>query len=164
MGAVTYPSPEVQELLEDRFVPLKVNEAEAGPAGRRLIVRHRLLWTPGLLYLDARGAELDRTVGYLPPGDFLARAHLVLGKAAYLRRRYGEAEDAFREARRRAGASEPAPEALFWAGIAHYKAAGGDKEVLDGQWEKLRCDFPESSWARRADVFGYDDPDPATPA
>ena len=163
MGAVTYPSPEVQELLGARFVPLQVDETDPGPAGRELIRRHRLLWTPGLLFLDARGAEIDRTVGFLPPEDFLARGWFVLGKVAYLRRRYEEAEADFREAHRRGRDSELGPEALFWAGIAHYKATGGIQPVLDRQWEDLRSRYPDSGWTRRADVFGVLEVDRAPP-
>lgn len=162
LAAETYPNPEVQRVLNERLVPLKINEADPGPEGGRLITRYRLLWTPGLLYLDGRGAELDRAVGFLSPDEFVAQADFVLGKAAYLRQRWREAENAFRRAHDRSGVSELAAKALFWSGLARYKASGSVKEVLDRAWDELRESFPESGWTRRADVFGYHHPDPAT--
>ena len=162
LAAETYPDPEVQRLLNERLVPLKINEADAGPEGGRLITQYRLLWTPGLLYLDARGAELDRSVGFLSTDDFVAEAHFVFGKAAYLRQRWEEAKCEFREAFHRSRGGELAPKALFWDGLARYKASSNVKEVLNRAWDELRDGFPESGWTRRADVFGYDHPDPAT--
>jgi TolA-binding protein len=68
-----------------------------------------------------------------------------------LHRRFDEAYARFRAACDSAPPGGIAPEALFWAGAARYKKEG--IHALRHEWEELRERFPESTWARRADVW-----------
>lgn len=156
MGAVTYPDSNVVEFMSRRFVAYQVNTKAPRDEDRALLASHRLLWEPGFVFLDHGGRELRRTVGFLPPQEFLAELRLVLGKAALLHARHPEALLWFEAAG--GGSAAVAPEGLFWAGIAAYRIER-DLETLRRRWDELRHRFPESTWWTRADVFG--DPPPA---
>ncbi len=153
MGAVTYPNPDVISFLSENFVSMKVNVKEPDDEGRRLLAKYRLLWEPGLLYFDHRGTEIRRTVGFLPPAEFIAESQIALGKVALLYRRYSEACEHFRSAVESSSSSGVAPEALYWAGIAAFRRDGNDKNHLKRSWHELKERFPDSSWWVRAEVF-----------
>ncbi|MGH2402993.1 MAG: hypothetical protein ACRDGN_00880 [bacterium] len=152
MGTVTYPSPAVQDFLDEHFVCAKVNEKDPTTSGRTFLTRYRLLWTPGFVFLDPRGAELRRQVGFLPPAEFVAEARIALGKIASLYGDHATAADHFVRAADQ-GSAEIAAEALYWAGIEIWRRDGRRIEVVRSEWEKLRQRFPKSTWWMRADVF-----------
>ncbi len=152
MGAVTYQSTEVQEFLNANFVCYKLNVHDSDHPDRTLLRDFRLLWEPGFVFLDHRGVELRRQVGFLPPNEFIAEASMALGKNDLLHGRYQRSLSHFQEARSISNSS--APEAIYWAGIATLRLAGGDKEQLRVAWEPLRERFPTSAWWAKADVFG----------
>src|ERR1700745_3958226 len=79
MGTVTYPDAQVAEFLSERFVALKFNIKERHPDFKDALGRGKWLWAPLLVFLDGRGTELRRYVGFLPPDEFLAELRLVLG-------------------------------------------------------------------------------------
>lgn len=153
MDAVTYPSPQVDELLGERFVCHVVNTKAPTPEGRDLLRRFRLQWEPGLLFFDGRGNELRRVVGYRSPSRFVAELRLALAKRELLYREFKSALEHLDEARAAAPRAETAPEALFWAGIVRYRIAGGDKGVLEQAWSELERDYPDSRWWDAADVL-----------
>lgn len=150
MGAVTYPDPTVIEFVSRRFVAYQVNTKRPTAEDRSLLTAHRLLWEPGFAFLDCGARELRRTVGFLPPAEFLAELRLVLGKAALLHARPYEALAWFEAAS--AGATAVAPEALYWAGIAAYRVER-DLRVLRERWGLIRQRFPDSTWWTRAEVL-----------
>ncbi|MGH9367328.1 MAG: hypothetical protein ACRD3M_06615 [Thermoanaerobaculia bacterium] len=158
MRAVTYASPPVTQLLAGSFVCLRVDEREEAESTRELLRAYRLLWTPGFVFLDYRGGELRRLVGYRPPEDFLPELCFVLGLFETLHGRHGEAYARLREAAERRPEGPLAPEALYWAGIAAFRRDGRRFEVLRREWEQIRARYPDSAWWKRADVF---DADPA---
>jgi TolA-binding protein len=49
--------------------------------------------------------------------------------------------------------TETAPEALYWAGVAHYKATG-DASALADTSRQFRERYQDSSWAKKASVWG----------
>ncbi len=155
MGAVTYPDASVSELLKSSFVCFKVNTLEPSAASE-LFRRFRHLWPPDLVFLDPTGALLRRQVGYLPPAEFVAVLQVVRGQTAMVYRKWDDALAAFTT-----GAAEPTmrPEALFWAGVAAYKLAGGNRGVLRRHWQAIRREFPESPWWTRAEA-SYGTPEP----
>ena len=154
MDAVTYPTPEVIQLLADRFVCYSVNVGEPTRDDKELMRQHRLLWSPGFVLFEPRGAELRRFVGYRAVKEFLGELNLVLGLNDILRREFDVAAEEFSTAARSFGEGEGAPEALFWHAIAVYQAEG-DKDVLRANWDQMRDRFPTSSWASRADVWEF---------
>lgn len=150
MGAVTYPHAQVAEFVAERFVPLKFNVKEHHPDFKEALGRGKVLWAPLLVFLDGRGSELRRYVGFLPPDEFLAELRLVLGLAEMTHANFQEALRWFDGAAEDYPRSSAAPEALFWGAGAGYRL-GGLPEVIR-RWDDLRARYPESTWARRADV------------
>jgi len=109
---VTYPHPAVSQLIQDRFVPVRVNERDSSAAAVETLRSYRLMWSPGFVFLDQRGSELRRFIGYLPPDDFQAELYVALGLSAMLRARYDESFRGFRIAADRFPESPAAAEAI----------------------------------------------------
>jgi TolA-binding protein len=97
--------------------------------------------------------QLRRTIGFLPPDDFLAELRLALGLAALARARNETALPALRAVADLHPRSHVAGEALFWAGIAAFRAAERDKAALRDAWEPLWERYPDSTWAQRTSVW-----------
>ena len=154
MDAVTYPTTEVIETLNERFECFTINTREVDPEDRELMRRYRLLWEPGFLFLDHRGTELRRFVGYRPADEFLAELSLVLGLADILYARYDEAIAEFDRGQSLAPEAETAAEALFWAGTALYRR-DRDLAALESFWAEIGRRFPDSTWWERADVLDF---------
>lgn len=150
MGAVTYPHPEVIEFLSEHFVTAKFNVKDPAPDLKEALGRFRLVWAPVLIFLDHRGGELRRNIGFLPPDGFLSELRLGLGLAALARNKADKALAWFTDAAERNPHGDAAPEALFWAASAAYRL-DGLQAVID-RWDDLRARYPESSWAKRVDV------------
>jgi hypothetical protein len=157
MGAVTYPNPEVQRLLRDRFVTVKLNVGEPNPDFTEILRASRPLWGPTFVFLDASKAELRRSVGYVPPLDFLAELRMVLGLWNLLHAQPGDAFEHFHSVARGEPASKLVPEALFWTGCAAYRRDGTTKEeklaALTPWWLEVMERFPASTWADRASAI-----------
>lgn len=150
MGAVTYPNAQVAEFVSEHFVAIKFNVKEPHPDFKEALGRGKVLWAPLLVFLDGRGSELRRYVGFLPPDEFLAELRLVLGLAAMTHTDYEEALRWFDGVAELFPSSSAAPEALFWAAGAGYRLSGIPEVIR--RWDDLRARYPESTWARRADV------------
>jgi hypothetical protein len=153
MDTVTYPTPAVEDLLRERFVCYSINEGQPTREDAELMRRCRLLWSPGMVFFEPRGAELRRFVGYRPADEFVAELHLVLGLNDMLYRRFEAAAQAFAAAALDFGEHEGAAEALYWRAIALYRAEGRNYDVLRRHWNEIRERFPDSTWWPRADVW-----------
>ena len=153
MGAVTYPHIEVSQILEQKFVCLRVNERSTAPETVEVLRTFRLLWSPGFIFLDHSGNELRRFIGYLPPAHFAAELKFVLGLVEMLRARYASSFQWFQDAAEQARDAPVTPEALYWAAIAAFRREGRNLEVLKQHWEEVRSLYPQSTWWTRADVF-----------
>jgi tetratricopeptide (TPR) repeat protein len=151
MGTVTYPHAEVAAFVTERFVPIKFNITEHHPDFKEALGRGKVLWGPLLVFLDGRGSELRRYVGFLPPEEFLAELRLVLGFAAMIPGKIDEALSWFAAASDAYPNANAAPEALYWAAAAAYRT-GGLAAVIR-RWDNLIARYPDSTWARRADVI-----------
>ena len=156
MGAVTYPSHTVADILNEHFVAVRINTDERSAGVGQLLRTYRLLWEPGFVFFDHRQTELRRTVGFCPPADFIGELKFVLGLVDMLYRRYDESFTWFRAAADQHPPPAVAAEALYWAGIAIYRREGKDRTVLKAHWERLRKRFPSSLWWTKADVFGIE--------
>jgi hypothetical protein len=114
--------------------------------------RFGVQWTPTVLLLDSDGSERHRFEGYLPAPDFLAQLKLGLAHAAKVRGDWAEAERRYREVADDPTAADAAPEALYWAGVAKYKASG-DPGALASTAQAFQTRFTDSSWAKKASVW-----------
>jgi len=154
---VTYPDARVEALLSTSFRCVQLDIGKRAPDAHELIRMARPLWTPTLMFLDPRGIEVRRAVGYLPPEQLLAEAQIALGLVDLLHARNGDARDRFSKAVDADTRGHAAPEALFWAGIAVYRKEGRDRAVLAREWRELWRRYPESTWADTVNVFRRQD-------
>jgi hypothetical protein len=150
MGTVTYPNAQVADFVSERFIAIKFNVKEPHPDFKEALGRGKVLWAPLLVFLDGRGTELRRYVGFLPPDEFLAELRLVLGLSEMTHAHFEEALGWLDGAAELFPAASAAPEALFWAAAAGYRLKGLAEVVR--RWDDLRARYPETTWARRVDV------------
>jgi hypothetical protein len=150
MGTVTYPNAQVAEFVSEHFVAIKFNVKEPHPDFKEALGRGKVLWAPLLVFLDGRGSEPRRYVGFLPPDEFLAELRLVLGLSEMTHANFEAALRWLEGAAELFPAASAAPEALFWAAAAGYRLKGLAEVVR--RWDDLRARYPETTWARRVDV------------
>lgn len=143
-----YPNPDVSKFITEHFVPVKTHIKEQPAVFKRFGAQ----WTPTLVVFDPDGGERYRFEGYLPAGEFLAQLEFALAKDAFAREQWGDAERRFRAIAQRYPKSDAALEALYWAGVAKYKA-GGDPGALKETAEQFTEQYPESAWAKKASVW-----------
>jgi hypothetical protein len=147
-----YPDPRVVQSVRDHFVPMRVNVREQPEDFKQLSARFGELWTPTILVLDLEGEERHRVEGFLPVEDLLSQLGLGLGKVAMARGDFAEAERRFREVTERYPASDGAPEAQYWAGVARYKATS-DPSALAETARAFGERYSDSTWAKKASVW-----------
>jgi len=145
MDTVTYPAQEVSDFVNANLVAWRVDYLSE----TRLLRLFHINWTPTLLFLDTREKERYRIIGYLPPGILIAHMILALGNAAFQTSRYGEAENHYGRIARDFPASEEAPRALFFRGVARYKQSRDDAD-LEQAARELASLYPESEWTLRS--------------
>lgn len=119
---------------------------------KRLGERYSAQWTPTILLLDQDGTERHRIEGFLPTDDFLAQLMLGLAHAAFKRQDWKDAERRFREVVDRYLQTEAAAEALYWAGVARYKASN-DAAALADTAKAFSERYTDTSWAKKASVW-----------
>ncbi len=146
-----YSNPQVVECIKTHFVPVRVHVREQHEEFQRLGARFSAQWTPTILVIDADGVVRHRIDGFLPAEDFLTQLILGLGHAAFAAGQFATAEERFRDVVDQHGFADAAPEALYWAGVARYKA-GGDATVLKETADAFEK-YPESAWAKKASVW-----------
>jgi len=148
-----YTDPKVISFINENFVPVRVHVREQADEFKRLGARYSVQWTPAILVIDPSGQERHRVEGFLPAPDFLAQLTVGLGHAGFARSDFTEAEKWFREVLEKYPKTDVAPEALYWAGVARYKATG-DASALADAARQLRERYQDSSWAKKASVWG----------
>jgi len=147
MGAVTYPNEQVASTINQNFIPVQINVVDHPEFTDRFLAR----WTPTVLILDSEGREHRRIVGYNPPEDFVVELEMMLAQEAFDNQRYEEAIERYDRIVESFPDSFPAPEALYMAGVARYRATG-DGSFLGKYWDQVIKRYPESRWARAGDV------------
>jgi hypothetical protein len=151
MGTVTYPNPEVEQYLQQHFIPVQFNVVDQP----EVMQRFNAPWTPTLIVQDSDGKEHRRSQGYLDPPRFLAEMALARLQAAIDRGDYQPAQRLAGEALRLShGDPEREPEALYWSSVAAYKATSDAQNLLSG-WNRLLDEFPKSDWAKKAEFIRY---------
>ena len=143
-----YPDPRVANFISQNFIPVKIHIKEQPQNFERFGAQ----WTPTEIILDAGGTERYRFEGFLPAEDFIAHLQSGLARSAFEHKQYQEAERLYREIVDQFPNTEVAPEALYWAGVAKYKASGNAAALGEtaGQFKKK---YTGSSWAKKASVW-----------
>jgi thiol-disulfide isomerase/thioredoxin len=150
--AVTYPDPAVRALLGQCFVCVKFNTTTPNAWFKRLKGSFGHLWHPNIAILDDRLTEARRFIGFLPPDDFIAQLEVGRGLVELYHARAQIALDIFNRVTEQGEHTHVAPEALYWAGVAAYRAGGG-LEALTTIWSRIEERYPLSEWAMRADCL-----------
>jgi Tetratricopeptide repeat len=147
-----YPDERVVRLVTSEFIPIRVHVRDPDNVYARVSGRLNAHWTPTILILDEDGVERHRIEGFLPVDDFLAQLKLGLAKSAFQRGAFEDAERRFRELVAEHPQSEPAPEALYWAGVSRYKGKG-DASALADTARAFSAKYTDSAWAKKASVW-----------
>jgi TolA-binding protein len=147
-----YPDPRVRAFISELFVPVRVHVKQQADEYKRLGARFNAQWTPTTLIVDGEGQERHRIEGFLPADDFVPQLRLGLGHSAFARGQFAEAAQRFDEVVTSAPASDAAPEALYWAGVARYKATS-DPSSLRETAQAFQKRYQDSTWAKKASVW-----------
>lgn len=147
MDTVTYPDSRVSAFVRQHFIPVKIPVREQP----EVAASYDVVWTPNVVVADEAGKAHFRIEGYLPPTDFLAQLALGLGRYDLDRQQFAGAIHHFEEVARRHPGSDAAAQALYWLGVARYKDSK-DPAQLRPSWEELVRAYPDSEWAKRANV------------
>jgi hypothetical protein len=148
-----YPDERVAGFIQENFLPARVHVKNQPEDFRRLGERYGAPWTPTLLVLDPDGTERHRIEGFLPAEDLLAQLMLGLGHSAVARQQWDAAKRRFEDVLKRFPETEAAPEALYWRGVARYKASNDSSALADTAREFTRR-YQDSMWAKKASVWG----------
>ena len=147
-----YPNPEVVRFVNEHFLPVRIHVREHPELWKAVGERFGVQWTPTILVVDASGEERHRIEGFLPVDDVLAQLQFGLARSAFGNGRFTDAEKLFLAVAEKYPNSEAAPEALYWAGVARYKASG-DAAALADTARAFRDRYQQSSWAKKASVW-----------
>jgi hypothetical protein len=148
-----YSDPQVGELVNSRFVPVRVHVKDDADEFKRLGGMFEAQWTPTTLIVDAPSTERHRIEGFLPKDDFASQLELGFAKAAFARGAFDEAARAFESVIEKYPKTDAAPEAQYWAGVSRYKATG-DAQALGDTTKRFRERYADSTWAKKASVWG----------
>lgn len=144
MGAVSYPESKTSDFIRNNFVPVQL-KYDAKPESDIYNVR----WTPTILILDWDGHEHHRSMGFLPPDDFVPELMLGLGKTGFDYDSFDLAIDCFNRILEEYPHSKVAPEAFYMRGVSLYKKTE-DAKPLKEAYEGLHDRYPGSEWAEKA--------------
>jgi hypothetical protein len=144
MDAVTYPNDQVAAALNEGFIAFK---PEIGK-NARLAKGYGVVWTPGLLWLDAEGTVRHNNVGFFEPEELLAELDFGRGRVLAAAGDWEAARRTHEAAIERWPNAHATPAARYWAGVAAKKATG-EAEPLVKHWKALRRAHPDSAWAMK---------------
>ena len=147
-----YTDPNVASFVTENFIPVRVHVKTNADEYKRLSAKYNAQWTPTILILDGDGSERHRIEGFLPAGNFLAQLELGAAHAAFARHDFADAERRFRAIVDGHANDEVAAEALYWTGVARYKATG-DAAALKDTARAFGHQYSGTTWAKKASVW-----------
>lgn len=147
-----WPDERIARFVNQHFFPARVHVKEDPQEFKRYGERYKAPWTPTILELDSDGVEHHRIEGFLPADDLLAQLMLGRARMAFQEKEWAEAERRFREIVEQLPDTDAAPEALYWAGVAPYKATG-DAASLKETARAFTMRYQDSTWAKKASVW-----------
>jgi hypothetical protein len=146
MGAVTYPDKRVAEFITARMVPIQVL------SDHPLASEFNIRWTPTIIVLDYYGKEHQRTVGFMPPEEFIPSLMLGMGKIDFETGQYEAAIRHFDTVVSDYPGSFAAPEAIYLRGVSGYYRSH-EAAPLKEAYERLKSGYPASEWVKRAEPY-----------
>lgn len=107
------------------------------------------IWTPTVLVMDENGKERWRLEGYLSKDEFRAFLEMGLARVATMKKNWAEAERIYAGVIERYPDSKFAPEAVYYRGVARYKATN-DHNSLGEVAEEFTGKYQDSIWAEKS--------------
>jgi len=153
MDRVTFQDDDVAAMLNRLFVCVRVNLQQETAETKDALAIAKPCCTPTFVHVDARRIEVRRTIGWLPPDEFIPELLLALGAHDMVRMRFDDAYNRFRSAVNDYPESAVAPEALFLAAAAAFQRDGRKMQSLELRLRELMAKYPESVWAKKANVL-----------
>jgi len=147
-----WPNERVVRFVNENFLAARVHPRQTPEAFKLYSERYKAPWTPTILLLDHDGVEHHRIEGFLPVDDFLAQLMLGRARIAFDAQQWAEAERRFHEIADTLPETDAAAEALYWAGVAPYKATG-DPASLKATGRAFKGRYQNSPWAKKASVW-----------
>jgi hypothetical protein len=148
MDAVTYPTEYVTDYVAGNFIAWRADFNTESALLRKFTVK----WTPTLVFLDKRGKEHYRLLGFLPPEAFIAHLILALAKIAFDAGKYALAAELFDRIIKEHPDSEQVPQAIYFRGISRRKVTR-DESHLGEAAKELEREFPDSEWTMRTNPW-----------
>jgi hypothetical protein len=148
-----WPDERVARFVTENFISARVHVKQDPELFKRYSERYKASWTPTILELDSDGVEHHRIEGFLPAEDFLAQLMLGRARLAFDQQQWADAEQRFREIVDQFPQTDSAAEALYWAGVAPYKATGNPKSLQETA-RAFTQRYRETPWAKKASVWG----------
>ena len=75
---MTYPNAKVVGLAKS-FIPVKLDVGVS--AGEKTAIKYGVQGTPTILFLNSKGKEINRVVGFVEPAEFAKEMQSALKKA-----------------------------------------------------------------------------------
>ena len=147
-----WPDERIVRFVNEHFLAARVHPQKNPDDFKTYGQRYSAQWTPIVLELDADRVEHYRIEGFLPADDFLGQLMLGWARIAFDAGQWAEAEQRYREVVERLPNTEAAAEALYWAGVAPYKATGNPAS-LKATGEAFKKRYQGSAWAKKASVW-----------
>jgi hypothetical protein len=147
-----WPDERIVRFVNEHFLTARVHPQKNPDDFKKYGERYGAQWTPIVLELDADRAEHHRIEGFLPADDFLAQLMLGWARMAFDAGQWTEAEQRYREIVDRLPNTEAAAEALYWAGVAPYKATGNPAS-LKATGDAFKQRYTNTPWAKKASVW-----------
>lgn len=149
--AKTLPDPKVSNFINKMFAPVAFEVSD--PRSQEPMKQYGFEWTPTFVVADDTGNELYRWVGFLPPKDFCSQLVFAEGRAAFKNKDYDKAVKCYKAVLDKFPDSEIAPEALYYCGVSKYEKTK-DPSNLKKTNQELQRRYPNSTWAKKASVWG----------
>lgn len=147
-----WPDERVARFVNENFLPARVHVKDPDGAFKRISERFEAPWTPTILVLDPDGIEQHRIEGFLPAEDLLTQLMLGRARIAFQAQQWADAERRYRQIVDQFPNTDAAAEALYWAGVAPYKASGNPAS-LKATGEAFSKRYQTSTWAKKASVW-----------
>jgi len=147
-----WPDERVARFVNAQFIAARVHPRDTPDAFKKYGELYNAQWTPIVLLLDPDGVEHSRIEGFLPADDFLAQLMLGWARLAFDAGQWAEAERRYREIVDGFPNTDAAAEALYWAGVAPYKATG-DPASLKATGRAFKERYKDTPWAKKASVW-----------
>lgn len=108
-----------------------------------------MVWTPTVLVSNADGKERYRLEGYLSKDEFRAFLEMGLGRVAFMKKDFANAEKHYSNVLDQNPDSHFAPEAVYYRGVSNYSSTH-DHTVLADVAKTFTEKYQDSEWALKS--------------